>query len=372
MQSQENGGKTMFRKKAMLLFIIMCSASIISIQAQEMTPPAPADAEPPPAETAPGLTHGQVLLYGGIPYLFTYAYVLCNWLVPQPYTWFVASGVTLTGTLPHCLIDPGAGLLQTGASLALYGAAYGTAFAPQLYGDGSLCSALNNMAIKLNWWSYYEGYAKARLQAKPGEYPGEFTKADFWDLFAAPWRFDNWKQTSVWLPILLGAAVCVGAEYFTGGDAHAVWTTGRAYIGSTEVPVLAGLLATIALACLTHTFTGIGEEAVYRGIGYNEMTISLGIVPAKIIDAVSFSALHIPQEIASGYPALYITGQAVWRSVLALGLQWAYDEGGLQASVAQHMWFDVISEVVAYLFNSGVPKASIGLPGLSINFRFPL
>ena len=45
--------------------------------------------------------------------------------------------------------------------------------------------------------------------------------------------------------------------------------------------------------------TVIGEEVLFRGTGYEEMKVSFGVVPAKIIDAIAFSAVHIPQQVVA-------------------------------------------------------------------------
>ena len=157
--------------------------------------------------------------------------------------------------------------------------------------------------------------------------------------------------------------------YMDGGFRDSVWATGKAYVGSREVPVLLGLVSTVALSCFTYTFTGIGEEALFRGVGYEEMKFSFGVVPAKLTDSLGFSACHIPQEIQKGYAPATIAFDYGYRALLSLGLQWAYDEGGLKYSVAQHMWIDVLSSTLLYLCYAGSSDNDVSF---SLNFSVPL
>ena len=123
------------------------------------------------------------------------------------------------------------------------------------------------------------------------------------------------------------------------------------------------------VSCFDYTMTGIGEEALFRGTGYEEMKVSFGIVPAKIIDAVIFPAVHIPQQVIAGYdwPSILLTA-AVQTGVTFL-LQWIYDQGGLKDSIAVHAWVDIISSTLTYLFTTGTQGNTFAL---NINFSTKL
>ena len=111
------------------------------------------------------------------------------------------------------------------------------------------------------------------------------------------------------------------------------------------------------LSAITYDFVGIGEEAVSRDLEYKELDISLGILPAKLINAVTFPALHVSQEIQAGYSAGQILLDFGFRSGATFGLQWAYDKGGLPKAVALHMWVDTAASLIDYLLESGTPSA---------------
>jgi membrane protease YdiL (CAAX protease family) len=317
-----------------------------------------------------GLTREQVLLYGGISYASVYLGALSEVLIPQPYMSYVFAAINLAGTIPHVCIDPAAGLGEMGASIASYGAGFALAAESGFYGDATLSNMFNNLGLKTSMWSDYEGYAKARQMAKSGEYPSDYKPERYSDLLAAPWQPEELGRPSVWISILANAAADVLRDYYSTGGATAVWNTGKAYIGQSEVPIGLGLVSTMAIAMVSYTATGIGEEAVFRGIGYDEMRISLGVVPAKIIDALGFQAVHIPQYVEAGESAATILETVSLGTLDPLGLQWAYDNGGLRASVAQHMWLDVIASVVNYFFEAGVTRGQD--TSLSLNIQVPI
>ena len=254
-----------------------------------------------------------------------------------------------------------------GAGVLSCAAGFGLSYHPSLYGDRTLAKSFINVGLKTFFWSYYEGYAKARKKTGPGKYADDFNIEKFGELFAAVWDPDVLSRISVWLPALTVTAGNTAAILINDGGENAVWNTGKAYLGDVEVPILAGLISTIAIGCVSSAFTAIGEEAFFRGFEYEELKINLDLVPAKAVNAVSFSALHIPQEIAGGLELSDILIQAGFRAVLTLGLQWAYDDGGLKYSAAQHMWIDASALILNYILCSGIPgEARLSL---SINMK---
>ncbi|MBN1646406.1 MAG: CPBP family intramembrane metalloprotease [Spirochaetales bacterium] len=318
-----------------------------------------------------GLTHGEVLLYGGIPYLGTAAVLAASAFADSD---DLAAGILMLSSYlllntPHCIIDPAEGLGLTALSAGGFAGAVLMAQYPELYGDQTLAGLFSNIGLKTSFWSYYRGYFKARQKAKPGIYPYELEDLSFSELFASPWNGDVLRMPSVWVPVVSYAVFLAGVNYLYNQWENAVWNTDHAYIGSMEVPILLGLAATLAVDAVTYTFTGVGEEALFRGVGYEELKISIGIVPAKIIDSALFSAVHIPQEIQADLDLTSILLNFSLRSAITLGLQWAYDKGGLKASVAQHMWIDVFAGALSYLLQAGVPDNDLALQ-LAFSYSF--
>jgi membrane protease YdiL (CAAX protease family) len=314
------------------------------------------------------LSRSEVLLYGGIPYFTTFGMALAGNLIPEPYGLYAGVGLLISANIPHIIIDPAAGLSLSGINTGLVASGFFLNTIPGLYGDKTLGNVILNIGQKNSGWAFYEGYAKARQHARTGEYQGEFTPVQFLDVITSPWDLNTMSRVSVWLPLAFNTIGFTTAYYLRSGGETAVWKTGKAFIGKTEVPVLLGLVSTIAIYTISHTFTGLGEEAVFRGIGYEEMKISFGVLPAKITDAILFPAMHIPQEIKAQYSTSTILVNAAIRSAITLGLQWAYDDGGLKASTAQHMWIDVIGAILQYCIFSGVASDA----PLSITLDFKL
>lgn len=206
-------------------------------------------------------------------------------------------------------------------------------------------------------WSYYAGYQSARLLTADGMYPADsvFRKETFLSLAKAPWDPNNLKEISVWIPLLVITGATAAIQAITTKGKTAVWKTGKAYLGETEVSIPVGILVKLSIALLNYTFTAIGEEALFRGIGYEEMKTSWKQPWAYLADCTLFASVHVPYEYQSGIEP----GQLLFKFSTRFGttffLDWAYDNGGLQTSTASHMWIDVISDMTNYLFTGGEP-----------------
>jgi len=216
-------------------------------------------------------------------------------------------------------------------------------------------------------WLQYKGYEKARSLCSSEVY-GDYENISFKDAVFGCYDPKILSKKSVWIPVLSITALNFGFTAF-GGFEKSVFKTGESYIGQYKVPIAAGLATVFVLSCLDYTFTGIGEEAVFRGIGYEEMKVSMGVWPAKLIDALVFPAAHTPQYILSGYDTSTILLTFGVQSGITFLLQWINDKGGLRDSMAAHMWIDVFSSVTYYLFASGVKDNNIAL---NINFSTKL
>lgn len=256
---------------------------------------------------------------------------------------------------PSFIIAPEKAVPQAGASLAFEAAGFLMAGHADWNVPVSMSDAFWNIGWKLNYWTLYEGYAKARSLCP--ETNAGFRAVSFKDAITAPFSWDVLSRKEVAYPLIGLLAGCTLIEALGNTD-NAVWNTGRAYIGQKEVPVALGIAYNAAVSTASYLFTGIGEEALFRGVGYEEMKRSLGRVPAALIDSLLFSAVHVPQELLAGMDAPTALGNFLLRSAVAAGLQLVYEQGGLESSIAVHTWEDIICSMLLFLFQGGVPETT--------------
>lgn len=349
-------GYVMIHKRVIFLLIILISVGSI-VYGQETESKEPNF----------GFTRNQVLLFGGIPYVTFIGALSSLAVLPEQYVEPVMHSTLFLATIPHIIVDPLEGGINTAISGIALAGGLGLKQLPDLYGDDSVNNFLTNISMKYNMWSYYQGYTKARSMAKPGEYEETLENISFADMFKSCYDPQILLQPPVYVPLLLETAVVTGISLL-GDTSSAVWNTGESFIGSNKVPILAGLIAFGTVSFLSNTYTGIGEEALFRGVGYEEMKISFGLAPAKIIDAVLFSGTHVPQEIMRKSSAGQIATMFAYRSIASLGLQWAYDKGGLRSSAALHTWSNTLSSILVFLCTAGTENEQ----QLSLNFTFNL
>lgn len=295
-------------------------------------------------------TRTQVELTGWIPYagcLLTSAMI---GIFPQnDYTNLTFALTDTLFTIPAAIVNPEytlKGVAFTGASYASY---FGMNLLPDYAEKSLVAERFFNAGMKGNMWLKYKGYEKARSMC---DYYPEYETLSFKDAMLSPFRGETLKEPYVWIPI---AAYGAGATLIQclGGFDNSIFKTGEAYLGKYKVPVAAGLGAVLALSLINYTFTGVGEEALFRGVGYEDIKVSFGPWPAKIADAVLFPAVHVPQQIAAGIDAATILTAFGVQSAVTLLLDYIYDRGGLTSSIAAHAWFDIIGAGLSYLFTSG-------------------
>lgn len=269
---------------------------------------------------------------------------------------------------PLWFVDPVEGILVT---TSITGAALSNVIIPHSPDwDGRENQIFRNIGgnatLKLAMWSGYEAYAKQRLRE---ESPLSVNYHSFADLAGAPWDPQNLSRSSGWVPLLAYTGAAVGISVVRSEKKTAVWDSGRAFWGGREVPLFLGLAGLFVSSAVNLTFTATGEEALYRGVQYQWLKPRLGPVWARVVDSSLFSGIHVPQEVRGGEAATDILLSFAFRGLLSAGLEWAYDEGGLKASVAQHFWIDMTSQVVNYLFTAGVAKAEFA-PQLEVGFSY--
>ena len=313
-------------------------------------------------------SHAQVAATAYVPYFGDLLLSSSLIFLPGDLIGHYLSVESLLLNIPAAIVNPSYTLTGTAISTASWASGIFLGKYPELYGNPSISSVFANSGLKTNMWLQYKGYTKARSMANDGIY-NEYEDLSFGDVFTAPFNSNILSKKSVWIPIAAFSAIMLGYDCLAGFD-NSVFKTGESYLGNYKIPIALGTAAVFAVSCFNFTMTGIGEEALFRGTGYEEMKVSLGIIPAKIIDAVVFPGVHVPQAINAGYDWLTIlltTG--LYQSGVTFLLQWIYDQGGLKDSIATHAWFDIISYTLAYLFTTGTQGNQFSL---NINFSTKL
>ena len=293
----------------------------------------------------------------------------------------------LLAHLPLYGLNPLKALLYTGVELALPATGIGLMFA---VGQNDLLrqgAALFFGAYQnLSQFSVYEVYKEFRLRVPPEEpYARGFEPASFGQVLAGEFSIRNFSRPIVWIPTLVGPAVLAGYRLLAEKDASsAVWSTGSGYIGESRVDPWVGSLYILGRSIVAMSLVGIGEEALFRGVIYEEIKTRTTSRTARIVDMLLFPLVHVPVDIYAGYSPRTIVFQYVWRSGMTLVFDEAYDQGGLPLSAAVHMWSDVLLLLVQWLAYGGVPDSEstggsrlpvppVSLPrGATFRFSIPL
>jgi membrane protease YdiL (CAAX protease family) len=287
--------------------------------------------------------------------------VSCAWY-DQPAFPYVFLGLATLQLTPALALGGADARTNLGVQLALDAAALGNA---AWLGPNQASPLLTNFAHKWSMYASYDSYYGLRSRSADAAYR---TSAPYGiaELALAPFDPANYREWYVWG--YLGSMAAYAAVAALGADqSNAVWSTGRAYLGDESFPLWAGIPLMLALQTANFTATGIGEEALYRGVYYSEMKYRWGEWPAKIGDAAWFTASHLPQQRdkLSGYTLGQWALKLGLSAVQTFWLQYVYDQGGLKPAIAVHAANDVISFMVDWLVAGGVPNER----GFSINQR---
>jgi len=291
----------------------------------------------------------------------------------------------LLAHIPLYLLNPGKALLYTGGLLALPAAGVGTMF---LAGDNvflqQASGALLGVYQNLTQFSVYEVYREFREKVPTGTpYRDSFRGVPLGRVLAGEFAPRNLIRPVVWIPTLVGPAVLVGYRLLADRDALApIWTTGEAYIGDRAVHPVGGFFYALGTNVLSMSLLAAGEEALYRGVVYEEIKSRTGPRTAMLADALIFPLIHVPGDVYSGFGLGTIAFQFLWRAGMTLVYDRAYETGGLPLSAAVHMWSDVVLLTARWLLFGGAPQSSSGgtriavlLPeeqGITFRFTLPL
>jgi membrane protease YdiL (CAAX protease family) len=293
----------------------------------------------------------------------------------------------LLAHLPLYGLNLSKALCYTGVELALPAAGVGLMFAA---GENDLLrqgAALFLGAYQnVTQFSVYEVYKEFRSRIPPEDpYVQGFTVSSFGQVLAGEFSLQNLRQPIVWIPTLVGPALLSGFHLLVDrSTSSAVWSTGSGYIGETRVDPSLGLLYVLGHSMVAMSLIGIGEEALFRGVIYEEIKTRTTHRTAKFVDMLLFPLVHIPADIYADYPAGTILFQYLWRSGMTLVFDTAYDRGGIPLSAAVHMWSDVMLLLIQWLVYGGVPESELtggsrlimpspSLPrGITLRFSIPM
>lgn len=208
-----------------------------------------------------------------------------------------------------------------------------------------LSQSLLNAYLHLMEFAAYDAWRLERPD-KPGWSLGM--------LAVSPFQGEHLRDPIVWASSIAAPAILTAFYLWNEpGLGRPVYDTNRSYIGSLEVPVWAGGLATLGFALIDMLGVAIGEESYYRGIVYEELRSAWGPIPARIADALLFPLIHLPGDLQAGFKPSTVVFNFFWRSTMTLLFDVAYDSGGLPRSAALHYWSDVLLLMSRWLFYGG-------------------
>ncbi|WDE05298.1 CPBP family intramembrane metalloprotease [Thalassomonas viridans] len=158
--------------------------------------------------------------------------------------------------------------------------------------------------------------------------PGE----DIKDLWQAPFKFEQLSKPSTYVPLLLFAAYVSSRD-----NVYAIRRSGDISSGTLYAGNFAGNL-----------FTGVGEEAFFRGYVNTELSHQLGENLGLAASSVLFGAMHS----GDGNQASF--GEA---AVIGGYLGWLHQKNNynLSQGVALHYWFNVIAGLAELHHGGQVP-----------------
>lgn len=219
------------------------------------------------------------------------------------------------------------------------------------------------------WYSSYDNYASMRKQSNYADGWRSYEKGE---LIKASFNKDILTRKFFWVTMLTTTALTI----LDASSDSSIWANDKAYIDDKEYDPLVALPIVFAVNTIKFTATAVGEEALFRGIIYEEMKYSWGSKKAKFADMILFPAVHVPGDISSNKDSDEVTGLFIIRALSTLLFDFAYDRGGLPLSIALHTWFNTLGSTILWTKERGVPipqndKASNSIiPPFQIGFSF--
>lgn len=214
--------------------------------------------------------------------------------------------------------------------------------------------AMNSYAMT-GFYSTYEIYKETRLNSAPGIYPESWESYGLGELFTASFALENLMHPAFYIPVGISTALNILSSL---DSETAIWKTGKAYIEGNEYPLSVAIPLVIGRNILQFTVTAIGEEALYRGVIYEELKVSLDPLLAKACDMIIFPLIHVGSDLARGRPLGELFMRFGIRAASTLLFDIAYDLGGLPLSTAIHTWFNTVSFSLRWAASSGVDSSA--------------
>jgi membrane protease YdiL (CAAX protease family) len=252
-----------------------------------------------------------------------------------------------THHVPLYLLDQRAALTYTLTDAALVGAHLATKRWP------SLTSAPFSLYAYNEFYSTYEIYQTSRSRVS----------GDYGDVPPAHGRFElamaQFSPQLITDPLFLATVLTTTAVQIGSAvrSDEAIWVTGETWVDGSQLHPAVAIPYVAITNWIRFTATAVGEEALYRGVVYEELSTELGPNWAKVADMILFPLIHIPTDLARGRSWASIGIQFGIRMGSTLLFDLAYDRGGLPLSTAIHSWFNFIAFTAGWLKTGGVENS---------------
>jgi hypothetical protein len=209
----------------------------------------------------------------------------------------------------------------------------------------------------LAMYKAYDSYASYRSRSAAWD-NSKFNRWSFWELFGAALDPKELATPQVILGAAEGILAIVGTALITRDDpfGDSVFASGRCYEGGNETNATAFALDSIVNAFFSGAYTGVGEEAVFRGFLHEELSQRVGRGWATALDSAAFGAMHLVTDLVRQEDWRYIAFHVSSATLTNLLLDWAYDEGGLRRAVSSHAWSDITANLAYDCIFKGVAQ----------------
>lgn len=210
------------------------------------------------------------------------------------------------------------------------------------------------------WYSSYDNYSAMRNQS---DYAGGWQSYGMGELLHASFDKDVITRRFFWVTILTTTTLNL-----LGSDSSktSIWKSGEAYIDGKKYDPAVALPLVFVVNTIKFTATAVAEEALFRGIIYEELKYSFGSKKAKIADIILFPAIHVLGDLTSNKDSDEVIGLFIIRGISTLLFDFAYDRGGLPLSIALHTWFNTLGQTIQWTKERGVPSSITGSGGSSL------
>jgi membrane protease YdiL (CAAX protease family) len=278
---------------------------------------------------------------------------------PNPAVTITADSLHLTSLTPLFV----QGNDQRWGSFGVQGSMFLLSSASRLaFGNEFLTTYLFNQALFdmsfVNSYTVYRGY---RDGSNDPVYPKNDRTHSWAELIVTPFtNVEVYKNPLVWAVPVGVTGLLIGYNLLFADSSNAVWETGEAYVEDQAAPIWAAGLGTAAYWGAVSLIVGTSEEMLFRGYLYDELSHRANPWVAKAVDIVLFSLVHIPFDISNGRSWQETAFLTAIRLTGTLGLDFAYDIGGLPHTVTLHAMTDFLGNLFLWLYKGGAPRSAVG------------